>query len=162
MFEVVKALSSPLCHSRGLRALRWKAAPLAAWALALFLTSLPVDDARADLRVCNKTSSRVSTAIGYRDTEGWVTEGWWTLQPVTCETILSGPLGARFYYIYALDADQGGWWSGESFMCTQHRMFKIRGIDKCGDRGYERTGFLEIDTGEQRSWTVQLTEPSQP
>lgn len=139
--------------------------PLLATALgaALLLgVSAEVTTAEADLRVCNKTSSRVSTAIGYRDPEGWVTEGWWTLDPVSCETILSGPLGARYYYVYALDADEGGWWSGESFMCTQHRMFKIRGIDKCGDRGYERTGFLEIDTGEQRSWTVQLTEPPSP
>jgi hypothetical protein len=28
----------------------------------------------------------------------------------------------------------------------------------CLARGYERTGFFEIYTGEQRSWTVQLTE----
>ena len=139
---------------------------LAVWSGAALVAATgflaATETARADLRVCNKTSSRGSTAIGYRDNEGWVTEGWWTLDPVSCQTILSGPLGARYYYVYALDADQGGWWSGEAFMCTQHRMFKIRGIDKCGDRGYERTGFLEIDTGEQRSWTVQLTEPAQP
>ena len=29
-------------------------------------------------------------------------------------------------------------------------------------RGYERSGFFEVDTGEQKSWTVQLTEPGQP
>jgi uncharacterized membrane protein len=28
-------------------------------------------------------------------------------------------------------------------------------------RGYEKTGFFEVDTGEQKSWTVQLTEPDQ-
>jgi uncharacterized membrane protein len=39
-------------------------------------------------------------------------------------------------------------------------MFTIRGIEDCIARGYERTGFFEVDTGEQRSWTVQLTEPS--
>ena len=144
------------------RILSRSAAPLATLGLSMLFFAGLADTAHADLRVCNKTSSRVSTAIGYRDNEGWVTEGWWTLDPVSCQTILSGALGARYYYVYALDADQGGWWSGEAFMCTQHRMFKIRGIDKCGDRGYERTGFLEIDTGEQRSWTVQLTEPPQP
>ena len=28
----------------------------------------------------------------------------------------------------------------------------------CLARGYDRTGFFEVDTGEQRSWTVQLTD----
>ena len=28
----------------------------------------------------------------------------------------------------------------------------------CLARGFDRTGFFEVDTGEQRTWTVQLTE----
>jgi uncharacterized membrane protein len=40
-------------------------------------------------------------------------------------------------------------------------MFTIQGIEDCVARGYERTGFFEIDTGEQKNWTVQLTEGSQ-
>ena len=28
-------------------------------------------------------------------------------------------------------------------------------------RGFDRTGFFEIDTGEQKNWTVQLTEQGQ-
>ena len=48
-----------------------------------------------------------------------------------------------------------------AFMCTREKEFTIRGIEDCVARGYERTGFFEIDTGEQSSWTVQLTEPVQ-
>ena len=44
-------------------------------------------------------------------------------------------------------------------MCTQEKTFTIKGIEDCLKRGFERTGFFEIDTGEQRTWTVQLTEP---
>ena len=43
-------------------------------------------------------------------------------------------------------------------MCTRDKEFTIRGIDDCLARGYERTGFFEVDTSAQRSWTVQLTE----
>ena len=68
---------------------------------------------------------------------------------------------ARFYYIYALDYERGGEWSGQAFMCTRDKEFTIRGIDDCLARGYERTGFFEVDTGEQRSWTVQLTESTE-
>ena len=42
-------------------------------------------------------------------------------------------------------------------MCTRDKEFTIKGIEDCLARGYDRSGFFEIDTGEQRSWTVQLT-----
>ena len=31
----------------------------------------------------------------------------------------------------------------------------------CLARGFDRTGFFEVDTGEQRAWTVQLTESAE-
>jgi uncharacterized membrane protein len=113
-----------------------------------------------DFRLCNATSSRVGIAVGYKDGETWVTEGWWNVGASSCETLLKGPLVARFYYIYAMDYDNGGEWGGSAFMCTREKEFTIRGVDNCLARGFARTGFFEIDTGEQRSWTVQLTEGS--
>ena len=73
----------------------------------------------------------------------------------------AGQLVARFYYVYAVDYDRGGEWSGKAFMCTRDKEFTIRGIEDCLARGYDRTGFFEVDTGEQRSWTVQLTESTE-
>ena len=117
--------------------------------------------AAADFRLCNNTDSRVGVALGYKDNEGWTTEGWWNLPSRNCETLLRGNLGARFYYIYAVDYDHGGEWSGQAFMCTREKEFTIRGTGDCLARGYDRTGFFEVDTGEQRAWTVQLTESSE-
>lgn len=117
--------------------------------------------ALADLRLCNKTESKVGVAIGYKDKAGWVTEGWWNISSNSCETLFPGALVSRYYYIYAVDYDQLGEWGGRAFMCTRDKEFTIRGIEDCVARGYERTGFFEIDTGEQSSWTVQLTEPVQ-
>jgi uncharacterized membrane protein len=118
--------------------------------------------AGADFRLCNNTGSRVGVAVGYKDNDGWTTEGWWNLSARTCETLLRGGLVARFYYIYAVDYDRGGEWSGRAYMCTRDKEFTIRGTDDCLARGYERAGFFEVDTGEQRSWTVQLTDSSEP
>src|ERR1051325_11840068 len=73
---------------------------------------LAASPARADLRLCNMTSSRVGIALGYRDNQGWVTEGWWNLNARGCETLLKGTLASRYYYIYAVDYDRGGEWSG--------------------------------------------------
>jgi uncharacterized membrane protein len=122
---------------------------------------LTVDSSGGGLRLCNKTPSRVGVAIGYKENRQWTTEGWWNVGAGTCETLMAGPLVSRFYYVYAIDYDQGGVWGGKAQMCTRDRAFTIRGIEDCVARGFSRTGFFEVDTGEQKSWTVQLTEPGQ-
>jgi uncharacterized membrane protein len=125
---------------------------------ALLLASAP---AAADFRLCNNTSSRVGIALGYKDADGWTTEGWWNVSSRSCETLLRGTLVARYYYIYALDYDRGGEWSGQAFMCSRDKEFTIKGTENCLARGFDRTGFFEVDTGEQRAWTVQLTESNE-
>ncbi|MET0530942.1 MAG: DUF1036 domain-containing protein [Microvirga sp.] len=145
------------------RGLLWLFAglPLAA---ATLLVSEP---AKADFRLCNNTSSRIGIAIGYKENETWTTEGWWNIAARSCETILRGGLIARFYYIYAVDYDRGGEWSGQAYMCSREKEFTIKGTEDCLARGFDRTGYFEVDTGDQPSWTVQLTEsadqaPMQP
>jgi uncharacterized membrane protein len=134
-------------------AARWPLLLAACAILAAFATP-----AAADFRLCNNTGSRVGIAIGYKEAEGWTTEGWWNLSARSCETLVKGQLVARYYYVYAVDYDRGGEWSGKAFMCTRDKEFTIKGIEDCLARGYDRTGFFEVDTTEQRSWTVQLTE----
>lgn len=136
-----------------------RAALLAAALVMLALIS--AEPAAADFRLCNNTSGRVGVAIGYKDNDGWVTEGWWNLPSRSCETLMRGSLVARFYYIYAIDYDRGGEWSGQAFMCTRDKEFTIRGTEDCLARGFDRTGFFEVDTLEQKAWTVQLTETSE-
>jgi uncharacterized membrane protein len=145
-----------VASSLSIKLLRNCALTLLAAAAALGVSA---GTAQADLRMCNMTSSRVGIAVGYRDNQGWVTEGWWNLAPRGCETLLSSTLNARFYYIYAVDYDRGGEWGGKSYMCTRDREFTIRGIEDCLARGYDRNGFFEVDTGQQSSWTIQLTDP---
>jgi uncharacterized membrane protein len=127
-------------------------------ALAATLLAVSALPAKADFRLCNNTGSRVGVALGYKDAEGWTTEGWWNVSARSCETLLRGALVARYYYIYAVDYDRGGEWSGHAFMCSREKEFTIRGTDNCLARGYDRTGFFEVDTTEQQSWTVQLTD----
>ena len=49
-------------------------ATLAAAVLALVFMA---QGAKADLKLCNKTESRVGVALGYKDKDGWASEGWW-------------------------------------------------------------------------------------
>ena len=123
-------------------------------ALLVGASALP---ARADLKLCNNTDSRVGVALGYKDKDGWATEGWWTVESQKCLPLLKGNLIARYYYVFAVDYDKGGSWGGKSMMCTRDKVFTIRGIDDCEGRGYTKTGFFEVDTGEEPDWTVSLS-----
>jgi uncharacterized membrane protein len=118
--------------------------------------------AHADLKLCNTTASRIGVAIGYSDAGGgWTTEGWWTLPAQTCETLYKGPLTSRYWYIHAIDYDSGGEWAGESFMCTHDKAFTIKGVQDCAKRGYNRTGFFEVDVQDATDWTIRLIDPSE-
>ena len=156
-------LASLTIRTAGKRAL---SAPLASWraliaGLVLAATGVMAgaSTAHADLKLCNTTASRVGVAIGYKDQEGWATEGWWNIPAHACETLLKGVLIAQFYYIHAIDYDRGGEWGGSLYMCTDDKSFTIRDTQDCVKRGYKRTGFFEVDTGEERDWTVRLTDP---
>ncbi len=119
-----------------------------------------ISAAKADFRLCNNTNNRVSVALAYTDGRNWLSEGWWNLRSAACETLLRGPLAAQYYYVYAMD-ERGGEWKGKAFMCTRDREFRIDGREDCFARGFDRTGFFEIDTGrDAKNWTVQLTDPT--
>ena len=123
---------------------------------SMLLFAIP---AHADLRVCNETRNMVSVALGYRAERGWQSEGWWQAPPGDCRVLYQGSLEDRsYYYVYAVDDIGGGEWDGSVFMCTRDETFTIFGVEDCLARGYERTGFFEIDTQKRTDWTLQLTD----
>jgi len=126
---------------------------------AVLLAGLAPLPALADLKLCNATSGRIGVAIGYQDGSGWATEGWWTIAGESCETLLKGKLGSRFYYVHAIDYDRGGEWSGPTVMCTEDKAFLIRGNADCEKRGHGQAGFMEVDTNDARDWTIRLGDP---
>jgi len=123
--------------------------------VALLLVTGP---ARADLRVCNQSSNQVSIALGYRADKGWQSEGWWVAPPSKCAVVYQGDLHSRFFYLYVADDIGGGAWDGTNFMCTRDESFTIFGVGDCLARGYERTGFFELDTQNRTAWTLKLTD----
>jgi uncharacterized membrane protein len=128
--------------------------------LALSALSLSAAPARADLRICNQSTNQVSIALGYRADKGWQSEGWWVAPPQNCAIVYQGDLHSRFFYLYVADDIGGGAWDGTNFMCTRDESFTIFGVEDCLARGYERTGFFEVDTQNRTDWTLQLTDPT--
>jgi uncharacterized membrane protein len=133
--------------------------PAAAQAQQAAADASAEDTGEGSLRVCNETGNKVSIAFGYRAEKGWQSEGWWVAEPTNCVTIYRGDLEARrYYYLYAADDIGGGAWDGSVFMCTRDETFTIFGVEDCLARGYERTGFFEVDTHNRSDWTLQLTD----
>lgn len=102
--------------------------------------------AAAELRLCNKSDVPQSVAVGYKDGDTWVSEGWWQIAPGDCATPIRAELSARYYY-YAVSAP-GQQFDGEGYMfCTDSAAFTIEGDTECEARGYTRRSFRAIDTG---------------
>ena len=128
--------------------------------LVLSALTLSAAPARADLRVCNQSANPVSIALGYRADKGWQSEGWWVAPSTKCAVVYQGDLHSRYFYLYVADDIGGGAWDGSVFMCTRDESFTIFGVEDCLARGYERTGFFEVDTQNKPDWTLQLTDPA--
>lgn len=136
-------------------------------ALAALAILLAPSSAYADLKLCNTTTSRIGVVIGYKESTGWTSEGWWNIPSNVCWTLIKGDLVARYYYVHAIDYDRPGVWdrneqipakNSEFFMCTEDKAFEIRGTSRCQTRGFNRTRFFEIDTKDEKSWTITLQD----
>ncbi len=125
---------------------------------ALLSALLVTGPAQAAFTVCNKASTPVKVALGRFDGKVWRSEGWWTILPRKCETLLSGALDARYYYLYGTDGGSGTWNGDKAFCTASVGPFSIPGRGNCAARGYDRKGFFEIDTGQKANWTQTLSD----
>jgi uncharacterized membrane protein len=113
--------------------------------------------AHANFNVCNKANLKVRVAIGGFDGTSWSSLGWWTIAPNSCTALLTHPLDARYYYLYATDGAAGTWEGRTHFCVTPNAKFTISGRADCDKRGFDRRGFFEVDTGAAPDWTQTLS-----
>jgi uncharacterized membrane protein len=125
-------------------------------AAGLLLAPGLLGPAMAAFNLCNKTKAVVRVALGHFDGQSWTSEGWWSVAPTQCATLLSGPLQARYYYFYATDG-AGSWEGKTSFCVLPNKRFKAEGRADCARRGFDRRGFSEVDTGKNADWTQTLS-----
>ena len=137
---------------------------IALLALAIAANGAMAAIARAEFRICNKTPGRIGLVIGVKDGPIHITQGWFNLKPNACETPIREDLKDGPYYIYGVDYDRGGEWTGPELLCVGDREFYVEGSTDCYARGYDRAGFRRIDTNRQKSWTLNIIDeqPSIP
>jgi uncharacterized membrane protein len=128
--------------------------------LALAVIIGLADPAHADLNICNKTTKILSTAIAYHNSgkNTWTSEGWWSVKPGECAVPVEGDLGNRYYYIHAHTDDGTIIWDGEHEFYVTTEAFTIVDAES-GDEGDRIEGFFEVDTGDSKDFTQNLTPP---
>lgn len=122
------------------------------------------DPARAEFTLCNKTDSQVITAVGFKEKGKWVSSGWWTLDPEECKVAIGGDLKNKYYYVHGHTVERNIVWEESHTFCVKYgQVFNSIPNSNCSD-GSEK--FFQVDTGESRSFTQNLTlkseEPSFP
>lgn len=105
------------------------------------------DPAKADLEICSsrKSNRHIDVAIGYRNGDDWVSEGWWKIPPYECVTPVAGDLQVRYYYVRAVEWGTGKAWEDGYTFCVDSKPFTIVGDSNCESRGFSEEGFLQYD-----------------
>lgn len=104
------------------------------------------DTADLGLTICNQTNEVQSVSIGFEGDEGFMSQGWWNIDPDDCALVIAGELERRYYY-YRSEVNAGPF-EGEGYMfCTLPKVYEIIGDSNCESRGYDTESFSEIDTG---------------
>ena len=117
----------------------------------------------AGLKLCNRTSNLVWTAIAQREDESWESRGWWPLGPDECAKVLDEALSQPAYYVYAAmadpdaEADRPLAAANEPF-CLAPTRFSILGRESCTNRGYEEGRFVTVLARERPVATLEFTD----
>jgi len=112
------------------------------------------------LTLCNRTRSRLWTAVGRRRGEGWESRGWWPLNAGGCVRTIDEVLIQERYYVYAsMETPEGPRFlqSGEPF-CTSPSRFAILGRTNCDTRFYQTALFSPIRVRDRTGLVVEFEE----
>lgn len=70
-----------------------------AWSIGALL--MQSGEARADLKLCNKTSYVLDLALALEEKSAVATRGWFRVEPGQCQTVLQGAIEADALYVHA-------------------------------------------------------------
>lgn len=105
------------------------------------------------LTLCNRTRSRVWSAIARRKGSGWESRGWWLLEAGGCARVIDEPLIQAEHFIYAeMDKDDGMYTlsrASDTFCITRSK-FAIIGRENCTAHAYRTALFASTQPPQDR------------
>lgn len=134
--------------------------------LAKLLETAKRESAERGLKLCNDTGDLIWAAIGFVNKESFTTQGWLRIASKECIQAINQPLYDRYYFVYAEAVDEKGQplisggkrrvWNGNFNLCTKPTRFSIESHNDCADKGFEKTGFMKLDTGQEKKWIMRF------
>ena len=141
----------------------WSKATRGAAALASLTAAIAfADEARADLKICNRMSYVVEAAIGIDDKTATATRGWFRIDPAACRVVATGTIAADRILLHARSLPVYGAspapQNGTDNLCIAPKDFVIAGRQCRG--GQTAVPFTEIKptTGEDGNQVAYLAE----
>jgi uncharacterized membrane protein len=142
-------------------------ASLAAVVLGLAVAALPLVSASPanahKWTVCNRGPDNVDVAIAYPTSNGYTSEGWWTLRACGgCAVVFNGTLAASLVFLRGESAS-GAEYGGTTLFCTARSPFTMA-RSNTSRRNCERRGGQFKTFGTQKfvktNHTTNLLRPS--
>lgn len=134
--------------------------------LETLLQAVKIESDKRGLTLCNKTPDLIWAALSEVSKDSFKTQGWLKVKPDQCAKGINAVLNNRYYFIYAEAVDENAnpviragrrqLWSGDFNLCTKPTRFAIEGRNDCDAQGFDKTGFMKIDTGDKTSWVVDF------
>lgn len=146
-------------HSAATTSVRRAATSMVVLAIVASATVLTPRSAAAQLRVCNKTSERVSIAVAYSKDDRLTSRGWFNAEPSECVTVVGGALQSRYYYVRA-EGSRGNEWGDDYSFCTLQSAYEVPARGSCAGSEYRRANFFIVDTGDRTFHTQNLVYSS--
>ena len=108
--------------------------------------------AHASMVFCNHTRAALDVAFGYHENKGWISEGWWRIEPSQCARVYKKKLTERFYFYYvatpdAVERKAQTLTKGVYRFCVAPKAFHAKGNSNCAEQGMEDRGFESLDVG---------------
>lgn len=131
---------------------------LSLWSAAFAVLVAFAAPAQAKLEICNKTPAPFTVAIAFETDADVVSQGWWTVDPDKCTTVVDGDLSRQYYYHYIRSRALNVEWAGTfNFCTTEDPQFRISGAGGCEERNFHITGFRQIDVGSNKDFSLDIT-----
>lgn len=127
-----------------------------------YLEQVAKDRAReVGFTLCNRTKSRVWSAIARRSADGWESRGWWMLEAGGCARAIDAPLPGSEHYVYGEMEEDGKVRTlskASAAFCVARAKFAIVGRDSCEEAAYRTALFAATPPPVDRKLVFEFFE----
>lgn len=114
------------------------------------------------LTFCNRTNSRIWSAMARRRGEGWESRGWWLLEAGGCARVIDEPLLQAGLFAYAeMETGEGNirkLTRGSDEFCVSKAKFAISGNEACEEAAYRTGQFVATPAPVNRRLVFEFFE----